>query len=158
MVQTSQLTVPHYARVADVRRVIAVLRSVGGDMVIAEQFRSAAYIKRVRLDCSKRRYWIVELNGNVAGVMMLRAPEIFYIAVRRKYRRLGVARSLIVYTKKHRRTLSAMSRADNLAIHRLLGSEGFRHVRFLAANEQWIAYTWSRSLSPPRCDQPAGQG
>jgi N-acetylglutamate synthase-like GNAT family acetyltransferase len=133
-----------YARVADVRRVIALLRSVRGDMVIQEHFRSAAYVKRVRDDCRKRRYWIVEVNGDVAGVMMLRAPEIFYIAVGLKYRRLGVARSLVVYSKKHRRSLSAMSRADNMAVFKLLGSEGFRRDPFFAGEERWVAYTWAK--------------
>jgi ribosomal protein S18 acetylase RimI-like enzyme len=148
MTPHAAMTKPRLATSADVRRIVALLRSVGEDMPIQQDFRSAAYLDRMLDDCRKRRYWIVDVRGDLAGVMMLRAPEIFYIAVGRPHRRLGVARSLIVDTQRRRRFLSAMSRADNRAVLALLGNQGFKRESFAAGTEAWVAHSWARPSRP----------
>jgi GNAT superfamily N-acetyltransferase len=92
-------------------------------------------IKWVRSKCSRRRFWVIELDGEIAGVMRLDGNEIFYLVMADAHRRRGVATRLIAYAKKRYRSLTAKTQSTNERTQALLRREGFR-------------FTWKDNAGP----------
>jgi ribosomal protein S18 acetylase RimI-like enzyme len=137
---------PRFARVIDAPAVLEILQSCELEIPIYD----SVDLEQVRKDCKSKQYWVVESESNIVGLMKLEANEIFFLAVGRKYRKQGYARSLISTAKKRcsmRRWshLKAKTRKDNIPTIALLESEGFLRDRFArVSNPEWLAYAWHR--------------
>ncbi|WP_421738912.1 GNAT family N-acetyltransferase [Caulobacter sp.] len=136
------------ALVADALAVHTVLLAAKNDIPLKENFADAAHQDWVRGQCRQKNVWLDDRAGDIAGVMVMRANEIFYLVVATRFRRQGVGRALIRHAldyirRKRWRGAKARIRTANAPIVRLLASEGFRPHPILAASEPgWEVYTW----------------
>jgi GNAT superfamily N-acetyltransferase len=96
----------------------------------------------VRDECRHRRFLVVEIDGEIAGVMRLDRNEIFYLVTADAYRRKGLATALIAYAKKRYSTLTAKTQATNRRTTALLGREGFRFL--WEDSDHWLHFEWQR--------------
>lgn len=136
------------ARVADAPAIHAVLLSARKDIPLADDFEDEVHLQWVRTQCRRRRALLAERDGVPAGVLVMRANEIFYLAVAPGFKRQGVGRALLgqalAYVKRHRwRGATARVRLDNVPIIRLLTTFGFVPHNVLAAlRPGWAVYAW----------------
>lgn len=140
------------AHKADAPAIHALLWAAKGDIPLTEKFKADEYVTWVERQCKRRAVWVVQNNNEIAGAMVMRANEIFYLVVSKAHRREGIGKALIAKAKKlctDKRwdTLTARARRTNTPILQLLSVEGFRLDWILQANApDWDVYTWVRCL------------
>ncbi|MFZ3006042.1 MAG: GNAT family N-acetyltransferase [Phenylobacterium sp.] len=136
------------ARVADAIAVHDVLLAARDEIPLAENFEDDAHLFWVRNECRRKRVRLAEQDGAIAGVLVMRANEIFYLAIAPAFRRQGVGRALLqaalAYVQRRRwRGATARVRPDNVPIVKLLTEFGFAPHRVLAAlRPGWAVYSW----------------
>jgi GNAT superfamily N-acetyltransferase len=131
-----------FARVCEAAAIHALLWTARNDIPLRDTFILADRIEWVRNECRRKRFWVIEIDGEIAGAMRLDANEIFYLVTADAYRRRGVAAMLIAYAKKRYRSLTAKTQAANERTQTLLRREGFR---FSSEDHMgWLHFEWQR--------------
>ena len=134
---------PRFARAAEASTVFHILWSCRREIPLKDSFNSKNQLQRIRDQCRSKKLLVVGSGGDIFGVMLLRANEIFYLAVTESYRRRGIARSLIAYAKKRWPKLTAKTREDNARTIALLEKESFYHDPMaLVLDPTWKAFAW----------------
>jgi GNAT superfamily N-acetyltransferase len=130
------------ARVSDAAAVHAILKAARRDIPItAADFDSERYLDWARGECRQRRFWVAEIKDQIAGVMLLRADEVFYLVTAEEYQRSGVATALLAYAKKTHQLLTTKTKPCNHRTLALLEREGFR---FVDEDSDWKHFEWRR--------------
>jgi ribosomal protein S18 acetylase RimI-like enzyme len=83
------------ALVADAPTAHAVLLSAKEAIPLADNFADDRHKECVRERCGKKKVWLAEMGGEVAGVMVIAVDEIFYLVTAPTHLRKGVARALL---------------------------------------------------------------
>jgi GNAT superfamily N-acetyltransferase len=130
------------ARKADAAAIHALLSAAKDEIPLT-------YVKWVEDRCKRRAVWVIQENDEIAGAIIMRASEIYYLVVYGRHRRKGIGRALIAKAKefctdKRWDTLTARVRRTNAPILQLLFAEGFRLDPILQAAPDWDVYTWIR--------------
>ncbi|HEY8094900.1 MAG TPA: GNAT family N-acetyltransferase [Methylobacter sp.] len=131
-----------FARVREAAAIHALLWTARDDIPLRDTFILPDRIEWVRKECRRRQFWVIEIDGEIAGVMRLDANEVFYLVTADAYRRRGVAAMLITYAKKRRPTLTAKTKATNRRTAALLDKEGFC-FRW-EDTDRWLHFEWRR--------------
>ena len=135
------------ARKIDAEAIYELLWEARKDIPIKDSFFENPNSKEwIEGYCKRRAVWIVELDGKIAGVMVMYAFEIFYLIVSSNYRRIGVGRTLIEQAKRYSinkrwNTLKAKANPNNTPIQNLLQQEEFVHNRG-ESDLTWNVYYW----------------
>ena len=82
------------ARVKDAPGVHAALLAARDDIPLTTNFADEAHQAWVREECRRQHVWLDECDGSVAGVMVMRVTEIFYLVTASEFRCRGVASEL----------------------------------------------------------------
>ncbi len=135
-------------RVKDAPVVHAILLAAADDIPLAANFADQAHNDWVRGECRQRHVWLDERDGGVAGVMVMRVTEIFYLVTASEFRGQGVASSLIDHAisdvqRCYRVGVTAKVREKNIPIVRLLLKKGFyRHPILQSAFPNWTIFAF----------------
>jgi GNAT superfamily N-acetyltransferase len=120
----------------------ALLWTAREDIPLRDTFNSRDNAEWVRSECRYKRFWVIEIDGEIAGVMRLAGNEFFYLVTADAYRRQGVATALIAYAKKRYPALTAKTQATNQRTLALLEREGFLFM--WPDVKGWQHYEWRR--------------
>lgn len=131
-----------FARVREAAAIHALLWTAREDIPLRDTFILPDRIEWVRNECRRRQFWVIEIDGEIAGLMRLDANGVFYLVTAEAYRRRGVATMLIAYAKKRYRSLTAKTQAANRRTIALLEREGFSYV--WEDHTGWVHFEWHR--------------
>src|SRR5665213_1646415 len=134
------------ALVADADAVHAVLLAAKDEIPLTCNFETDKYRAWVRDQCKKREVWLATIDDKVAGVMVMRVYEIFYLVTAPDFQRAGVGRALVrhaigsILKRYPGGGVIAKARPENSPIIALLTGEGFRPHQILTAQPGWPVY------------------
>jgi ribosomal protein S18 acetylase RimI-like enzyme len=136
------------ARKADASAIHGLLWICRKDIPLTDKFINDEYREWVEGYCKRRAVWVVELDNEIVGAMIMQAHEIFYLVVSPNHRRTGVAQALIQQAKRYAvnerwNTLKAKANPDNLRVQNLLRKENF-HQDVSESDLKWNMYYWKR--------------
>ena len=133
------------ARVSDAAAVHAILKAARRDIPLtAVDFDSERYLDWAREECRQGRFWVADIKGKLAGVMLLLADEVFYLVTAEEYQRRGIATALLAYAKKTHQLLTTKTKPSNHRTLALLEREGFR---FVDEDNDWQHFEWRRGTA-----------
>jgi len=153
MADTTSLPPPRLALASETQEVFDLLWSCRKEIPLKDSFNRSQNVDWVRDHCAHGRFWVIDLEDEIAGVMLVTpsklgvikknaaAEELFYLAVRPRFRRRGVAATLLAHAQRLWVALDAKAQEDNVS-RRLLEREGFVGRGPIPGG--WILYEWRR--------------
>jgi ribosomal protein S18 acetylase RimI-like enzyme len=138
------------AIVKDAAAVHALLWSARNEIPLTDQFNNEEYRTWVRDECKRQNVWIMEKSGQVAGVMVMKVDEIFYLVTDPVRRRSRVGECLILHAmacvqRKYGSPVFAKVRPDNFPIVELLTKLQFVLDPDRVTQAGWTCYSSARS-------------